>query len=464
MRAQASRMKDDHAGKIHRPLAATPSTSPVRVPFSAVDEAIHHLDRRAEPWSIQIEVRVAGGLDERRLRLAVAAALTRHPMARARQVVWRAAQHGYDWEIAERCDLDPFRVVECEDDAGLAAARSALQSLQVPLVESPPLRVWLAHHPGGDVVMLNVSHTASDGLGAFRIMRSLARAYAGVPDPVPDLDPLSVRDLRVELAPDSLHQWVQPLETLFEHLRDASTAPPARIAADGGSDRPGYGFHLVRLTRPDTAALVAKQHGAATVNDLLLAAFHIAIAAWNEEHDEPCGRIGLMMPVNMRPRERWHEMVANLSLFVRVSTLSSERVTPAAALQAVVAQTRRIKERGTAAALMGVLGHADALPLWIKRALPALLPLTGDRFVDTAVLSNLGRVDEPLSFGADAGEVIETWFSPPARMPLGVALGAVTMAGQLHLGFRYRYPLFDAGAAARFATRYVKALTDVSRS
>ena len=59
---------------------------------------------------------------------------------------------------------------------------------------------------------------------------------------------------------------------------------------------------------------------------------------------------------------------------------------------------------------------------------------------------------------ADAGDVAEVWFSPPARMPVGLALGAVTIGRWLHLSFRYRHPLFGPGAAARFAARYVEAL------
>ncbi|MBW3546607.1 MAG: hypothetical protein KY452_00520 [Actinobacteria bacterium] len=54
------------------------------VPFSVADEAIYLLDSEAEPWSIQLEVCVAGTLDEVRLRQAVTQALARHPMARTR--------------------------------------------------------------------------------------------------------------------------------------------------------------------------------------------------------------------------------------------------------------------------------------------------------------------------------------------------------------------------------------------
>ena len=87
------------------------------------------------------------------------------------------------------------------------------------------------------------------------------------------------------------------------------------------------------------------------------------------------------------------------------------------------------------------------------------MPVTGDRLVDTAMLSNLGSMDEPPTFGPGVGATVEAWFSPPARMPLGLTVGAVTVGGRLHLSFRYRRRLFDAHAAGRFADRFVAELT-----
>jgi NRPS condensation-like uncharacterized protein len=71
------------------------------------------------------------------------------------------------------------------------------------------------------------------------------------------------------------------------------------------------------------------------------------------------------------------------------------------------------------------------------------------------MLSNLGQISEPLDFGPEAGETTEVWFSPPARMPLGLAIGTVTAAGRLHLAIRYRHRLFGSEAAQRFSDRYI---------
>src|SRR3989449_2896395 len=176
----------------------------MRVAFNVIDETIWFIDRPHEPWTVQAEARAAGRLDDERLRLAVRSALARHPMARARQAPWRFWQTGFTWEITEDAQVDALSIIDCPDDAALARVRSDLYGRPVPLMTSPPLRVRLTHHPAGDAILLGVNHAASDGLGTMRLLASIVRAYAGGPDPVPDVDPLAVRDLRAPLALDGL--------------------------------------------------------------------------------------------------------------------------------------------------------------------------------------------------------------------------------------------------------------------
>ena len=45
---------------------------------------------------------------------------------------------------------------------------------------------------------------------------------------------------------------------------------------------------------------------------------------------------------------------------------------------------------------------------------------------------------------------------------MGLAVGAVTAGGRLHLVFRYRHPLLDPADVAGFADRYVTALNQVA--
>jgi hypothetical protein len=71
-------------------------------------------------------------------------------------------------------------------------------------------------------------------------------------------------------------------------------------------------------------------------------------------------------------------------------------------------------------------------------------------------------MDEAPSFGPDAGETLELWFSTPARTPGSLCIGPVTVGGRLHLTFRYPHRLFGPDAARRFADVYVEQLRSVA--
>ncbi len=167
-------------------------TRPTTVSFSVIDEAVHLLDTEAAPWSIQLELRVTGRLDDACLRDAFARALAVHPMARARKAASSRREHTDRWEVTPEVDVDPLRVVDCADGGAVARVREELQGIAVPLVESPPLRARLVHNPGGDLLMLNANHAAMDAIGALRVLRSVAMAYTdqverdglGGPDPI----------------------------------------------------------------------------------------------------------------------------------------------------------------------------------------------------------------------------------------------------------------------------------------
>lgn len=430
--------------------------SPTYVPFTEVDEAVRLLDTPSEPWSIELELALEGRLDEGRLRHALNRALAGHAMARVRMLPARRSDRRYCWQLTDGPDLDPLQVIDCPDDRALIDARAQLQSLSVPLAESPPFRLRLVRHPGGDAVMLNVNHAAFDGFGSLRLLQSIARAYCGEEDPPAPVALDEARQVRALLGTDDPRSRAERFRALGEKVRDV-VRPPARVAVDGGQDSAGYGLEHRSLSPERTEALSALDQPG-TVNDLLLAALNLTIAGWNHDHGAPCRRIGVLMPVNLRPKEWRQDVLTNMVLMVRVSTKAADRQDPRALVEAISGQTARVKDWGTGASLIEVLGAMPSLPVWVKQSLSPLLWVTGNRMVDTAVLSNLGQLDEPLSFGADAGAPTGLFFSAPGRMPCGLSVGVATMSGQLHISLRYRHPMFSQDAASRFADRYLKDL------
>lgn len=430
-----------------------------RLPFTVIDQAVHVLDTPAEPWTIQMELELGGHLDEDRLRQAVRLAVTAHPMARARQRPAKRSERTWWWEIGPDFDIDPVRVVTCLDDAALAQVRNEVYSRQVPLVEAPPFRLVLARRQGGDALLLSANHAAFDGFGCLRLLQSVARHYDGRPDCEAAVGLEEARDVHRHLAaPDGVAR-ANRLRMLGSKVGDL-VRRPARIACEGASDEPGYGLHVVALDEDATRRLSDTE---TTINDLLVAALTSAIAGWNHGHGQPADRISLLVPVNLRPKGWREDVVTNMVLETRILTTADQRHDRRQLLAAVAAQSGRIK-RGAGAALVEVLGGWRSLPLWSKEPLTAVLQLTGNRLVDTALVTNLGDMADVPDFGPDTGGVTGAWFSAPARMPCGLSVGAVTLGGRLHLSFRYRWPLLGDGAARTLAERFVAELAAMAEA
>jgi len=433
-------------------FAATRITAPLTV----LDELYLHLDREGEPFSVHIEIRVEGRIDSARLQAAVREAALHHPIARARLTNARATDVRYRWEIVDELASVDLREIECGVPADLAQGREQLLG-GIPDLDSPgPFSLLLAHDRGGDVVVMNLHHAAGDGLSAVRLMASIGRAYSGEEDPIPAVDALEVRDVRAIVAAGSVKERITRGRAALEYV-PRWVSSPTRIAPQGNSDRPGYGFELLRFEPDEVEQLLALRTGKATVNDVLLAGLAVAVHRWNEHHGASSGAVYLMMPINLRPPEWRFDVLGNFAAYLSVHLGSDDQKTLTAAIQATTARTRRIKNSGAAGFIVDFFALPSVLPTGLKQHMQQLIPLTRNYVVDTAVLSNLGRLPPAPHLG-DAGAVQEVWFSPPGRMPLGASLGVATLDGRLFLTLRYCHALFDASAASAFLTTFREVL------
>jgi NRPS condensation-like uncharacterized protein len=429
---------------------------PTTTPLNVLDELYLHLNRDDEPWSVHVEIRVDGSIDVARLEAAVREAAGRHPLARAQLAPSRATALHYEWIIAdELADID-LREMTCRDPEDLDRAREQHLN-RVPSLDRPgPFSLLLAHTGDGDVLVLNMHHAAGDGLSALRLLGSIARAYAREDDPVPEIDPLEVRDVSALASPGSVKQRLDRGRAGLDYLsRGVST--PTRIAPQGANSQPGYGFSLLTFEAPEVQRLFALRSQGVTINDVLLGGLARTVNRWNDHHHADNGTIYLMMPINLRPAAWRQEIVGNFASYVSVRVGSSDQATLETAIQAAAASTRRIKDGGIAGLIIDLFGAPTLLPASLKRRIQDLIPLTGNVVVDTAVLSNLGRIDDVPHLG-DAGSVRELWFSPPGRMPLGASLGAATLDGRLFLTLRHRHALLDPTAAKQFLAAFKQEL------
>jgi NRPS condensation-like uncharacterized protein len=418
-------------------------------PLNVLDELYLHLDRSDEPWTVHVEIRVEGHIDAERLEQAVRDAALRHPIARAQLAGSRLTDVHYHWEIAEELGQIDLREVDCKDPADLYGAREQLLG-RTPALDRPgPFSLLLAHSDEGDVVVLNLHHAAGDGLSALRLLGSIARAYAGEDDPLPAVDPLEVRDVAAIGGPGSVRERLARAGAALDYVaRGVST--PTRIVPEGQSDAPGYGFELLSLSTDALVQLSDLRRDGATLNDVLLGGLAIAIRRWNERRGVPSAAIYLMMPINLRPAQWRLDVVGNFASYVTVRVGAGDQHTLPDAIRAAAAETRRIKDGAIGGLILDLFGVPTMLPTGLKRRMQDLIPLTGNLVVDTAVLSNLGRIDSVPDLGGDAGRVRELWFSPPGRMPLGASLGVATLDGRLFVTLRYRHAQFGAAAAREF--------------
>ncbi|MDP2227194.1 MAG: condensation domain-containing protein [Moraxellaceae bacterium] len=432
-----------------------------RFAFSVTDELFHHLESADEPFGLQLDIRVSGRLDEQKLEAAAYAAMKTHPLARVRLIPLTGGRQHYQWEQVERPDEDPVLAIDCPDDAAIEAARDSFYSRRLMLESAPPFRMQIARHPGGDWLFLKMSHAVSDSAGAWRFLMSVMRHYAGVPDPQPEnMEVIRARHLSREFGAKNLAERIKRASKLLDYLVD-SVQLPTRITNHFGENKAGVAFVSHTFTKAETENLGKLRQGRATINDVLATLLHLTIERWNESRKDSAGRITLMNAMNFRPIEWRQEGVGNFSLWVNIATRNSDRRNYDSALAAITEQTQKFKTDESAGLLVDLLDMVQVLPGALRKALTNLMPLTGNFVVDTAVLNNLGRVSDLPDPAGKAGRITAVRFSPPTHMPMGVAVGAVTLRGELTITFRYRHAQFDRIAAESFRDTFLKLVQEL---
>jgi len=428
------------------------------VPFNEIDEACLSACTAERPLNIEIETQVPGRLDARQLRAAVSTAARIHPLARARLAPGAPLQLRNHWQVIERLELDPLIVVG--DGRSAPKARSGVLDHPLPIENAPPFRLILTRRRRGDRLTLIMSHVASDGIGALRLLRSIARAYAGERDRAVRVGLREARALDRHFTRAGTPAWNRRMQAASRAQLDAWLAPASRVAAVAGAATGGGGVHHVRVPKR-AASLLGEGPGPLTVNDRLLVALTRTIESWNASVGARSEKISLLVPLNLRPQAWSREVVANLSLATTVATSASERGDDDALARAIVAQTAAAKEDRASAGFADLYRMTALAPNLWKRAVSRFLgATTARRLMPTAVLSNLGKVEEPLSFGR-AGRASDLWFSPPCPMPGCLGVGAVTYADQLFLSLRYARELLSPPAAAAFGKLLRRAITGV---
>jgi len=432
-------------------------------PLAPIEELDLYLESAADPSLIQLETQVCGHLDRAALRAALAAALAADPAARRHLAAASPWRRRLRWEAAAglpaRAD-DVLVVASWRGDTQLAALREWLSARPIPLRDRA-VRLILAAGPEHDVVILQTHHAAFDGISSLALLTAIAAAYQDQAGH--DARSLPQSPSRPAPGPSgTVGRGAGGTAAGLARIAARLPGVVTRIAArPERPDRPGYGsvHRSVPVPRP------AREGSGPfpTVNDVLVAALIATVRRWNAAHGRPARRIRISVPVNDRDhRSRWAGP-GNQTRLIRVTASGRDCADPARLLAHVAAQTRAGKQRPPAGldATSRLLATGWA-PAAVKRFAARLIRrLAGPVCTDTALVSNLGVLPGPPSFSGRGPEPL--WFSGPAQMPRGLGVGAVTIAGQLHLCVHYRHALLDRGAAADFTALYCQAVRELAR-
>lgn len=423
------------------------------IPFTGVEELLFLLDSPAEPQNQRLELEIPAVLDVVRLRAAVNEVVQRHPLLRVRLRPWRPSDRRLVWEVDDEVETDPVVVVAVRNDEELRDVRDELVSRPFSLLRSPPLRVALIESGLRSHLLLVVHHTAVDGQALLTIMRELVAAYAGRSVPPDGRRFLSDSD-------EDVAGWRQRAVAVGR-VAAGALHRPTRVASetDDGSS-PGCHLGGVRLDRDRTNALDPKRLCPdAGFTDLLLAAGITAIARWNSAHGMQGGRISLLHAVGLPPVEG-RPPLSNAWMATVIGATVRQRRDPRQLITEVAAQRRRHLADTAASGLRAALGDGLPVPIWAKRVIACLHPMTGHRLVETAALTNLGRL-ETFDFGDDLRSDA-LWIDSAVRLPKGLFMGAALYDGSLHISLRSMRAQLNRGALDRFGALYLHVLEELA--
>ncbi|MFF3543443.1 condensation protein [Streptomyces platensis] len=492
-----------------------------RLPFPVVDEISRHCLDDSEPETVHIEVHLPGRVDPVRLRTAFHRALARHPRILMRQAPVRWWHRRYRWQLTATPDVDPVGFPPPGPGALARARRRALDHCP-PLDASPPVRLEVIEGAaGGTVLLLTLHHTALDGPACLRVLATAAELYGGAdnspapapvrapgprPEPPPaDRAPAPGRRLArpARIAPDlapapapapaphSAPQHGKPSRPSRPNRPGQSSqpGPPSQPDQPGNPSQPG---HLIHPTHPGNGMLLTDlpiptrpprtptRPAPYTVNDQLLVATWLMVARWNRLHApaHPHGTaapaaapIVVTMPVDDRPRDAGMP-IGNGTRLVSVGfgpeerrdagPLTADPPDPDAVarlLRRTADRTRALKAAapGSQLGLYATMLTAPVLPVGLRGTVTRTLRRAAAPWTSTTLLSNIGRIPYPLDFG-DAGRPTAVWFSAPARMPRGLTVTTVSVAGRIQLALRWSPALLDDAAGARLGELFRSSL------
>lgn len=374
---------------------------------------------------------------------------------------------GANWVVDPDFDLSHHIVAHQLRRRRGQSERDALQHLvgelaTQPLDRSRPLWQFhfIEHYDGGSALVARVHHCIADGIALISVMLSITDGGAEPPargrrvadeagsegDWLADAVVKPLTDLTVKAlgmygsgVAKSIEMLANPYQPLFGSVDMAKSgyqvlsdvASLALMPDDSSTRLKGQPVGRKKAAWGEPISLAdVKAVGKAlncSVNDVLLACVAGAFGEYLRAHgDDPTGReIRAMVPVNLRPLEKAHELGNRFGLVPLVLPIGIEN--PVERLHAVRRRMQELKGSYQPVLAYAVLAVAGLL---VKPAQDALLNMFAKKA--TAVMTNVPGPGQPLEF---CGATLrQTMFWVPQSGHIGVGVSILSYGGGVQFG------------------------------
>lgn len=444
------------------------------VPMNCIDKVLLSYEVGHQRMTFHLILTIEGHVEPDRLNQALLSVLRLHPTMRARV---SSSLFRHFREVQEECG---DKILEFSDSTAqppaenINGAQAQYEKRISEWINRPldlrselPVRALLLRNSGaGYSLIFTFHHSAIDGLRAVRFINEVMSRYISR-DPfeaVLSCDVARQRNgdelmalARAERRRVQRFRWTM-LCYMLRFLLMTPVRRSSRIFHDGPGKGPGIDFCSGRL---DSAGLqqikVASRSVGGTANDILMAACFRTIEKWNRFHGKKCGKISLMLPVNVAGAEL-QQLAANLVSFISVATDCRDRTDSTELLRRVHRYTASALKlnRGNAFSYIYFSYVLSRLPLVAMKGFARLIKFPV--YADTVLHSNLGVINLGDHDGRNGFRVTDFAALGPVVNVMGMFLCISTYNGTLGIDLCYRTGCFSKQKAQEFLNSYLDEL------